>query len=250
MNAMSWNLLRKLRVRYIRARVGRCEAVPTCDCAVVVAPHPDDEVFGCAGLMSRMRSEGKHVELIVMTGGGKSHSSCCGIDEDDLIEKRRELTRKAASRYGLAEEHIHFLNYPDGGVQFSDENTKELMQTLTSIEKAMAGKDVAVFFPHSLGEGWDDHIRTSEITRQLCASIFQNAKLFEYCVWFWFYGCMSIDWRHAKVVRLSESEYRKKQEAIHVYMDVLAPCGKPWSGNLPKMFMWAMKWKKELFFLK
>ena len=233
---------------YIRARVGGCETVPMCDCAVVVAPHPDDEVFGCAGLMSRLKCEGKNVELIVMTGGGKSHASCCGIDEEVLIEKRRELTRKAATIYGLSEEHIHFLNYPDGDVQFSNENTKELMHTLAGIEKTVAGKDVAVFFPHSLGEGWNDHIHTSEIIKQQCASIFQNAKQYEYCVWFWFYGCMDIDWKMARVLKLSGEEYRKKQEAIHVYMDALAPCGKPWSGNLPKMFMWAMKWNKELFF--
>lgn len=249
---MGWikDLLRKGRVMYIRARVGKCETVPMCDCAVVVAPHPDDEVFGCAGLMSRLKSEGRRVELIVMTGGGKSHADCCCIDEKELMEKRRQLTRNAAAIYALTDEHIHFFNYPDGDVQFSNENTTELMNTLADIEKAMVGKDVAIFFPHSLGEGWNDHIRTSKIVKQLCASIFQNAKQYEYCVWFWFYGCMDIDWKMARVLILSDEEYRKKQEAIHVYMDELAPCGKPWSGNLPKMFMWAMKWKKELYFEK
>ena len=243
-------ILRKIRVIYIQNRVGRCVSVPMCDCAVVVAPHPDDEVFGCCGLMQRMLAEGRQVELIIMTGGGKSHSNCCNINEEVLIAERRQLSHNAAAIYGLAEEHIHFLNYPDGGVHFSNENTKELMHTLTVIEQTMIGKDVAVFFPHSLGEGWNDHIRTSEIVKQLCTSIFPNAKQFEYCVWFWFYGCMNIAWKMARVLKLTEEEYRKKQEAVNVYMSALAPCGKPWSGNLPKMFMWAMKWKKELFFEK
>ena len=46
---------------------------------IVVSPHPDDEMFGCAGLMSRSIAEGKQVKLIIMTGGGKSLSGCCII---------------------------------------------------------------------------------------------------------------------------------------------------------------------------
>ncbi|MFQ9809237.1 MAG: PIG-L deacetylase family protein [Segatella copri] len=35
---------------------------------MIVAPHPDDEVFGCCGLMQRLIAQGKRVELIIMTG--------------------------------------------------------------------------------------------------------------------------------------------------------------------------------------
>ena len=123
------DILRKGRAIYIRNRVGT-EAVPTCDCVIVVAPHPDDEVFGCAGLMSRSIAEGKQVKLIIMTGGGKSHSGCCNIDEKELIEKRRELTRKAAEVYGLKEENICFLNFSDGEIGQKDEGA--ILGELTS----------------------------------------------------------------------------------------------------------------------
>ena len=275
------DILRKGRAIYIRNRVGT-EAVPTCDCVIVVAPHPDDEVFGCAGLMSRSIAEGKQVKLIIMTGGGKSHSGCCNIDEKELIEKRRELTRKAAEVYGLKEENICFLNFSDGEIgqknegailgeskgqkdektksqreenannnakidaQIGTENVSALREKLG--EMALSASNVCVFVPHEKGEGWSDHIETNRIVTKIVEEIMPDAHVFEYCVWFWFYGCMNIDWKMARVLKLAEEEYGKKQEAVNVYMSALAPCGKPWSGNLPKMFMWAMKWKKELFF--
>ena len=36
---------------------------------LVVAPHPDDEVLGCGGLMSRIRENGGEVHVLVMTVG-------------------------------------------------------------------------------------------------------------------------------------------------------------------------------------
>lgn len=242
------DFIRQLRIFFIRMLTFCKSSLPLPDVAIVIAPHPDDEVFGCCGLMQRMVAEGKQVELIIMTGGGKSHASCCDINEGVLIAERRQLTRNAAAIYGLAEEHIHFLNYPDGDVQFSNENTKDLMRTLAGIDKMVAGKEVAVFYPHQLGEGWSDHLRTSEIAKQLCASILPCAKQYEYCVWFWFYNCWKIDLKHAFTLKMNKDEYACKLKAIDAYIDPKAPCGKPWSGVLPPVFLWANKWRKELFF--
>ena len=36
---------------------------------LVVAPHPDDEVLGCGGLMSRIRENGGEVHVLIMTVG-------------------------------------------------------------------------------------------------------------------------------------------------------------------------------------
>ena len=183
-----------------------------------------------------------------MTGGGKSHSSCCDVNEDELIAERRQLTRNAASVYGLSEDHIHFLDYSDGGVQFDDENTEELKRILSNINPSAAGKTISVFYPHSVGEGWSDHLRTSEIAKRLCASIIPAAKQYEYCVWFWFYNCWKIDWKNAFTLRMTKQEYTTKLKAIDAYIEPKAPCGKPWSGVLPPVFLWANKWNRELYF--
>lgn len=242
------SIIRRFRILVIRMFADSKPALPLPDVAIVFAPHPDDEVFGCGGLMQRMVAEGRQVELIIMTGGGKSHSGCCNVNEEVLVAERRLLARRAAAIYGLAEEHIHFLNYPDGSVQSGNENTKELIHTLTTVNKTVAGKSVSVFFPHQQGEGWSDHLRTSEIAKQLCTSIFPKAKHYEYCVWFWYYNCWKIDWKHAFTVRMTDEEYAIKLRAIDAYIKPKAPCGNAWSGVLPSMFLWASKWKRELYF--
>lgn len=249
MNRNFVTIIRQLRTVLIRI-LTLCKAtLPLPEVAIVFAPHPDDEVFGCSGLMRRMLAEGKQVELIIMTGGGKSHASCCDINEDVLIAERRQLTRNAAFVYGLPEEHIHFLDYSDGSVQFDDVNTEKLKRVLSVINQSAAGKTTSVFYPHSVGEGWSDHLRTSEIAKHLCASIIPDAKQYEYCVWFWFYNCWKIDWKNAFTLRMTKQEYTTKLKAIDAYIEPKAPCGKPWSGVLPPVFLWANKWNRELFFL-
>ncbi len=36
---------------------------------VVLAPHPDDEVFGCGGTLAQMAATGAEIEIIVFTDG-------------------------------------------------------------------------------------------------------------------------------------------------------------------------------------
>lgn len=246
MNKRIKNIIRKMRVDLLRcACIGRREMrIPST--AILIAPHPDDEVFGCCGLMQRMLAKGKRVELIVMTGGGKSHSGCCTLDEVTLIAQRRKLTLKAAALYGLSKEHIHFLDFPDGGVS---KEHPEVVRLRSLLEVLLRGcRNAAVVYPHRQGEGWPDHIHTAEIVADLCKEQQAEVKQYEYCVWFWFYNCWRIDWRNARILRMDKREYRCKQEAINAYILPKAPCGKPWSGVLPEVFVEANRWKKELYF--
>lgn len=239
-----FNIFRIIRILILRIIVSFKPSIRLPQTAIIIAPHPDDEVFGCCGLMKRMIAEGKQVELIIMTGGGKSHFGCCVIDEDLLIQNRRQLTRNAALLYGLGEEHIHFLNYPDGGVLFSDNETK----VLEGVLERHANEKAAVFSPYSKGEGWSDHIHASNIAKELCANICPNISQYEYCVWFWYYHCWNTDWKNAVKLKLSKLESSTKKRAIETYIVPKAPCGNPWSGVLPPVLIWANKWTDELYF--
>ena len=238
------DFIRMARIQLFRILAFSDSSLFLPETAIIIAPHPDDEVFGCCGLMQRMLAEGKCVELVIMTGGGKSHSVCCDIDEETLICNRQQLTRNAAAIYGLGEEHIHFLNYPDNGVSFAHEQTKALTRVLNE----RTNRNTVVFFKHLAGAGWSDNIRNSEISGNICAVIFDHAMQYEYCVWFWFYNCWKIDWKNAFTLKLSKQEYDKKRKAIDAYIEPKAPCGKPWSGVLPSVFLWANKWNRELYF--
>lgn len=236
------DFVRFVRVLVVRLVVGyKVSGFETLGNAVVVAPHPDDEVLGCAGLVQRLLAAGRRVDVVILSGGGKSHAGCCGIGETELVENRRQLSRRAAGIIGLPPEQLHFLDYPDGGIAFDNVETGKLRQLIAEL------KPDAVFVPHR-GEGWSDHLAAGEIARRLVEESGKTVRLMEYCVWFWYYNTWNIDWRQARVLRMSPDENRKKQQAIDAYVTPLAPCGRPWSGVLPRVFVKACRWNRELYF--
>ena len=212
----------------------------TFDKVLIVAPHPDDEVLGCSGLIQRLLSEGKQVDVVILSGGGKSHAGCCKIDEATLIESRRNLSRKAAKVLGLPLENLHFLDYPDGSIAFDCSETDQLKKLIDTLQPE------AIFIPHK-GEGWSDHLEAGRIVRKLVGET-SGVPLYEYCVWFWYYNVWNIDRKNAFVLKMTKKEYSRKNEAIDAYIYPKAPCGKPWSGVLPPVFVWANRWRKELYF--
>ncbi|WP_204246478.1 PIG-L deacetylase family protein [Alistipes sp. An116] len=207
---------------------------------LIVAPHPDDEVLGCSGLIQRLLREEKRVDVVILSGGGKSHAACCQIEESLLIDSRRNLSRKAAGILGLPLDNLHFLNYPDGSISYDCPETGQLKNLIEELQP-----DV-IFVPHR-GEGWSDHLAAGTIVRKLVGKT-SKVELYAYCVWFWFYNIWNIDWKNAHILAMTSQEHRMKNRAIDAYVLPKAPCGKPWSGVLPDVFVRANRWKKELYF--
>ena len=238
------DIIRRFRIQTLRMRIkreGKGIVISKIGKCLVVAPHPDDEVLGCAGLVQRLLSAGRQVDVVILSGGGRSHAGCCGIDEAVLVENRRQLSRRAAGLLGLPPERLHFLDYPDGGIAFDNAETGRFRQLMAELNPD------AVFVPHR-GEGWSDHLAAADIARRLTEGDKAAARVFEYCVWFWFYNVRHIDWPSARIVRMTAAQHRAKLDAIRTYTEPKAPCGNPWSGMLPRPFVWANTWNKELYF--
>lgn len=206
---------------------------------IAIAPHPDDEVFGCGGLISRLVSRGAVPHIIVLTGGGGSHRSCCSTPEVSIISARRKLTHKAMAILGLAESQLHEMNFADGHLGEGNQEERQKLKAL--IEEI---KPDVILVPHH-GEGWPDHLAARELGIELAN---RNTKVYEYCVWMWYYHQKELDWKNGYILRMTESEHQKKLEAIKAYHSALAPCGKPWVGVLPKLFVDANSNNLELFF--
>ena len=64
----------------------------------------------------------------------------------------------------------------------------------------------------------------------------------------WYYNVWRLDWRSARLLRLDKDGFGLKLAAMDAYTKPLAPCGKPWSGVLPKVFLWTGRWNRELYF--
>lgn len=221
-------------------RKARQAACFKCEGSVMVlAPHPDDEVFGCAGLMARALKEGKDVHVAVMSGGGGSHRGCCDADEQAITANRRRLTVNAAKALGLSADRILFLDFKDGAICEDDtENMDRLKEFVRQVNPDN------VFVPHN-GEGWADHLAARRIGLALAP---EHAQVWEYCVWMWYYRQKSLDWASARSLRMDKEEHARKLAAIREYTDPCAPCGNPWSGVLPPLFVKANSTDTELFF--
>lgn len=207
--------------------------------AVVLAPHPDDEVFGCGGLMARALKEGKDVHVAVMSGGGGSHRGCCDTDEQAIVDNRRKLTLNAAKTLGLGADRILFLDFRDGSI--GEDNTENMDRLKEFVRQVNPDN---VFVPHH-GEGWADHLATRRIGLSLAP---EHAQVWEYCVWMWYYRQKSLDWASARALRMDKEGHARKLAAIREYTGPCAPCGNPWSGILPPLFIKANSTDTELFF--
>lgn len=231
------DILRRAHVTYLRIR-SPYRQPNTHGKMLIVAPHPDDEVIGCGGLIARLVAKGNPPQIIVMTGGEGSHGKDC-TNTAAIVNARRGLTRDALAILGVPTDNIHELDFKDGGISETSPEVEKLKELIASF------KPDSVLVPH-WGEGWTDHINTAKLVKKLVSN---STTVWEYCVWMWYYNVWrGLDWANAAKLRLTSREYELKLKAVDAYITPLAPDGKPWSGVLPKLFIEANTGNIELYF--
>lgn len=77
---------------------------------LVLAPHPDDEVIGCGGLLCHHADEGRAVRVVIATDGSAAES-----DIPDLAAVRENESRAGLRHLGV--DDVIFLRHPDRGLQ-------------------------------------------------------------------------------------------------------------------------------------
>jgi LmbE family N-acetylglucosaminyl deacetylase len=85
----------------------------TAGCALVLAPHPDDESLGCGGLIAASCARGQPPVLAMLTDGAGSHPNSRQYPPERLRGLREEETITAAACLGLPATRIAFLRHPD-----------------------------------------------------------------------------------------------------------------------------------------
>lgn len=237
-------IYRHLRITILRILVLIYQKpLPDHDNILIISPHPDDEIFGCGGLIIRQIKKNKKVSVIILTGGEASHAGCCNINTDKLKEKRKKLSLEAAKITKTPQNDIYFMNFTDGNINKKDNEIEQLEKIIKKINPD------AVFFTNAF-EGWSDHIISGEIIKELLAN--KNTELFEYCVWLWFNmpirKIFKIHWKKTQIIKLTNQEIELKNKSIDCYIFPKSACGRPYSGSLPKVFIQSNRWKKELYF--
>jgi len=75
--------------------------VDTIERTLVIAPHADDDVLGCGGIMARLASRGREVHVLFMTVDGSHHH---GIDHVTTFAEREAEIRDVANYIGFSYE--------------------------------------------------------------------------------------------------------------------------------------------------
>jgi LmbE family N-acetylglucosaminyl deacetylase len=96
---------------------------------LVVAAHPDDPEYGCAGTVAKWAAEGREVTYLLLTSGDKG-SKDPRVRPGQLASRREREQRSAAGSLGVRK--IIFQRHPDGML----ENTMALRREIAGIIRA------------------------------------------------------------------------------------------------------------------
>jgi LmbE family N-acetylglucosaminyl deacetylase len=141
---------------------------------LVLAPHPDDETLGCGGTIAALTSSGVDVHVVIATDG--TGSDRLGRRPEIVRTVRRREALAACRVLGVPEEHVTFLDFPDGQLAGY---TDELVACIDGLVREIRPEHLLVcsaLDPHP------DHVAL----RNACDPMpLGDILLFEYVVWAW-----------------------------------------------------------------
>lgn len=175
---------------------------------VIVAPHPDDEVLGCGGLMQQLILLNCKILILAVTNGTQSHPNSRKYSPDQLNILRPQESLEALNCLGVLQstERVE-LNLLDGQIHLQ---TDQLWQSLDNIIQA---DDILIC--SYVFDGHPDHEAVGK-TVQAYATAKQILYL-HVLIWAWHWAeplDARIDWHSAKAYHLTEEQLIKKHQAI------------------------------------
>jgi len=147
---------------------------------LVVAPHMDDEVLACGGLMARLPDKSR-IYVVYATDGMKSPAPLMPWRDaitPDLGERRVQESVAAMGRLGVAPENLRFLRLPEAELP---RHEAELERGLLEAIEAISPDHVVVPFRY---DRHPDHLAINRAVTGLCLDGRCTARLTEYFVYY------------------------------------------------------------------
>ena len=146
----------------------------TAPCLLAVFAHPDDETFGCGGLLAKYAALGVRVALVCATRGEAGEISDPSLaDRDNLGEVREGELRAACDALGISD--LFILDYRDSGMDGTDDNKHpdafcnadhdQVVGRVVEIVRELKPQ-VVVTFDSKGGYGHPDHIKAHHVAVQ------------------------------------------------------------------------------------
>lgn len=183
---------------------------------VIVAPHPDDEVLGCAGLLMHLARLGKEILLIAVSDGEHSHHPDSAFSADLLSQVRPAETAEALAALGVSDINIMRAQLPDSGISAQRAKLQDLLGAYLR-----PGDTV---FASWQRDGHPDH----EAVGQACSEAARNiaCRLIEIPIWMWHWRTpdhAAIPWQRARKLTLDDAMLARKKAALACYRSQLEP---------------------------
>lgn len=197
-------------------QVGAAQLVPVGARAVVVAPHPDDEVLGCAGLLMELAQAGRDILLVAVSDGEGSHASASTMSANLLAHLRPAETVAALGVLELVQIEIMRANIPDS--QVSEHRLKLQDLLLAYVQRS----DILLASWHL--DGHPDHDAVGDVCREVGRSV--GCHVIEIPVWLWHWrqpDDADIPWPRARKLPLNQEQMQRKAQALQCYRSQLEP---------------------------
>ena len=174
----------------------------------IFAPHPDDEILGCGGLLQQLAANGNHIILVHVTHGTQSHPNSQIYSPAKLNTIRPQESLEALKVLGIDHQvTIISLDLTDGEV-FAQQ-----AQFYKKLAAIIQPDDVLVTpFVH---DGHPDHEATGQVVATFAKQ--QQLACYQVFIWAWHWAEPAdnrIPCSHAIKVDLNAEQLQRKTEAI------------------------------------
>lgn len=243
--------LRRLAIRLCELAL-RLTSRPYRPCAgpaVVFAPHPDDETFGCGTLIARKRSEGLPVHVIFITDGSASHPGHPLVTPAGISAIRHQEARTAMAVLGVESVAIHFLDEPDGTLgQLSTGRRETLVARIAALLNVL--QPTEIFLP-CRPDGSTEHDAVFDFVVEAVHRLGTRTVLWQYPVWSWWNPVLLV--KHvigrAECRRAPAENFRVlKRQALAHYRSQLEPLPPQTVAALPAGLVRTLTSDMEYFF--
>lgn len=137
---------------------------------LILAPHPDDEVFGCGGAIMRHLSQGDVVSVIIATDGHAAILHQDNKTKQHYISMRYQESRDAAQILGY--ENLYFWGIPDRELKYNNLMVEKTIETILKNE-------ITLVYAPSLFELHPDHFNLAQIAIDAVIRTQTNLMMYE-----------------------------------------------------------------------
>ncbi|SNQ50260.1 putative LmbE-like protein [Frankia canadensis] len=184
--------------------------------AVVVAPHPDDEVLGVGGLLLRLHGLGTELAVVAVTDGDASHPGSPTLSPERLARRRIAEQAAALAELGLGDVPVHRAGLGDGRVAGHEDVLADLVAPLLT--------PACWVLTTWREDRHPDHEATGRAVALAAGRV--GARMIEYPVWTWHWARPRdprVPWSRARSVALPDSVRQAKRRAVEHYRSQIAP---------------------------